>query len=395
MNTTLSSAFSIFSVALSTVILAFSHLFAMVPILVLYGIWFSRLLYTNYYCLRLSWSVAPHLCIAAFAILSVFWSGHPAISLLQALEFFSMLICTVLMARLVDIRHYLKGMSLGVFFILLSAFSTGSFSFQGLFGSKNMVGLFAEIGIFASLIILFTKDTLASKIVFAIIPAAMGLACMLLSGSIGALLSTILTTCIVLGCLIFFRATLLKRISLIVAGVLFLLAGGIFYNDISALVFKATDKDPTLTGRTYLWSEGIKNGLESPVFGHGYSAFWVRGQSLPERYWAEFEVGSRVGFHFHNLFIQAFVDLGLIGVSFILILILMNLAVSVMHLNRYGATATGFACLGFSIMFIIRAFVEVDFLGPFSIGVFIFYSVLPMLEKEKIEKKAAILHSTP
>lgn len=393
---TLSTTFSILSVALSTVILAFSHLFTMVPILVLYGIWFSRLLYTNYYCLRLSLSVAPHLCIAAFTSLSVFWSYEPSISLLRALQFSSMLMCTILMARLIEIRLFLKGLSLGVLFILLSLFHTGSFSFEGLFGSKNMVGLFAEIGIFASLIILFTKDTLTSKLVFGIVPAGLGLICMLLSGSIGALLSTILTICIVLGCLIFFKVTLLKRLSLIVAGGLFLLVGSIFYNDISDFIFEATDKDPTLTGRTYLWSEGIKNGMEEPLLGHGYCAFWVVGKSLPERYWSEFDVESGGGFHFHNLFIQAFVDLGLVGACLMLILILMNLIVSLVQLNRLGATATSFACLGFSIMFIIRAFVEVDFLGPFSIGVFIFYSVLPMLEKERMDRQAlAILHNRP
>ena len=43
------------------------------------------------------------------------------------------------------------------------------------------------------------------------------------------------------------------------------------------LVFRSFGKDSSMTGRTVLWGDGIKIGMEKPLLGHGYSAFWVQG----------------------------------------------------------------------------------------------------------------------
>ncbi len=72
-------------------------------------------------------------------------------------------------------------------------------------------------------------------------------------------------------------------------------------------------KDSTLTGRTYLWQQGIEAAKASPLVGVGYQAYWVQGFSEAERLWEEFYIGSRAGFHFHNTFIEAVVETGLIG----------------------------------------------------------------------------------
>ena len=41
----------------------------------------------------------------------------------------------------------------------------------------------------------------------------------------------------------------------------------------------------------------------------------MQGFSEAERLWEEFYVGSRSGFHFHNTFIEALVELGVVGLA--------------------------------------------------------------------------------
>ena len=56
--------------------------------------------------------------------------------------------------------------------------------------------------------------------------------------------------------------------------------------------------------------------MDDPILGVGYDAFWVPGTHEAEVLWQQFGIIERSGFHFHNLVINEFVDLGLLGLSF-------------------------------------------------------------------------------
>jgi hypothetical protein len=47
------------------------------------------------------------------------------------------------------------------------------------------------------------------------------------------------------------------------------------------MVLGAFGKDSTLTGRTYLWQQGIDAAANTPLLGVGYAAYWVQGFSEP------------------------------------------------------------------------------------------------------------------
>jgi exopolysaccharide production protein ExoQ len=144
-------------------------------------------------------------------------------------------------------------------------------------------------------------------------------------------------------------------------------------------VFEALGKSSDLTGRTFLWSEGIKIGMRHPLLGDGYWAFWVPGRPEAEAYWYKFDIYGKSGFHFHNLYIQTFVDLGIIGLLLMCALILSNCYKSIRSIVRDGIDLTNIFCFGFAFMYLIRAFVEVDFLQSFGIGTLLFFSLLPRL----------------
>jgi exopolysaccharide production protein ExoQ len=76
-------------------------------------------------------------------------------------------------------------------------------------------------------------------------------------------------------------------------------------------------RDPTLTGRTYIWETAFSRLMERPFFGFGYSAFWAP----KSRYALEASraLSDWVPPHGHNGFVDLALDVGLIGLSLFLI----------------------------------------------------------------------------
>lgn len=68
-------------------------------------------------------------------------------------------------------------------------------------------------------------------------------------------------------------------------------------------------KDPTLSGRTYLWEASIDKIKERPWLGYGYQAFW-RTSGAAEYVWTAVKYRPA---HSHNGFVNLTLDLGLWG----------------------------------------------------------------------------------
>ena len=71
----------------------------------------------------------------------------------------------------------------------------------------------------------------------------------------------------------------LSAIAFLLGGVAALL-GVLIYNNFDALMY-AIGKDPTLTGRTVVWSSLLSSIRKQPILGYGYTAFWgfLQGES--------------------------------------------------------------------------------------------------------------------
>jgi exopolysaccharide production protein ExoQ len=139
------------------------------------------------------------------------------------------------------------------------------------------------------------------------------------------------------------------------------------------MLLAAFGKDATLTGRTYLWQQGIEAAGRAPFVGIGYQAFWVQGFAEAERLWADFFIGTRSGFHFHNTFIATAVETGLVGCLLLTMVLLVTLGG---HLGRLlSATRDGEALVLFTVaaLLTVRTFVEIDILNPYHVGSFLLY----------------------
>ncbi|TIQ90781.1 MAG: O-antigen ligase family protein, partial [Mesorhizobium sp.] len=132
-------------------------------------------------------------------------------------------------------------------------------------------------------------------------------------------------------------------------------------------------KDSTLTGRTYLWEQGWEAAQQAPILGVGYAAYWVQGFAEAERLWNEFYITTRSGFHFHNTYIEALVELGYVGATLISLIIVRALWGHISALIFRTWQAESVILGGVMVLLLIRSFVEIDTFNPYIMGSFLLY----------------------
>jgi exopolysaccharide production protein ExoQ len=376
--------YGLVAVSVSIFVFAYSLRFGKVSILAYYGLWLPLILVDYRRALGdwadLAWIVP----FAALACLSVFWSAAPGVTARASVQFASHVVCALIAARTVSVRTLTLGALLGTLLVLFFSLAfgqynydplDGSYSFVGAFPSKNQLGLFSSLGAyfaFAALVVLGERG-IWRFLAF----ACGGLSAVLLAKSQSA--TSIIALALVLAVQMWLRLALLfsprvRKASMVVGVVL---AIGIVLVGLNLggldLLLAAFGKDSTLTGRTYLWSQGWAAAARSPLFGVGYQAYWVQGFSEAERLWEEFYIGTRSGFHFHNTFIEVAVELGFAGVLLILAVLLRTFAG---HLSRVIGDArneASFVLFGLVAMLLVRAFVEVDVINPYVVGSFLLF----------------------
>ncbi len=393
--------YGLVAVSISIFVFAYSLRFGKASILAYYAVWLPLLLVDYRKALGnwtdLTW-IAP---FAAFACLSMFWSAAPGVTARAAVQFASHVVCAVVAARTVSVRTLTLGALLGTLFVLVFSVAfgqynydplDGSYSFVGAFPSKNQLGLFSSLGVyfaFAALVITGERG------LWRLLALACGsLSAVLLMKSQSA--TSVITLVLVLAIQIWLRLALLfspqvRKVSMVVGVVLAITAAcvGLSLGGLD-LLLAAFGKDSTLTGRTYLWSQGWAAVARTPFFGVGYQAYWVQGFSEAERLWEEFYIGSRSGFHFHNTFIEVAVELGATGVLLLLAVIVRTFAG---HLGRVIGDArneASFVLFGLVAMFAVRAFVEVDVINPYVVGSFLlFYAAGRLAAPHRLARRAA------
>jgi O-antigen ligase len=157
----------------------------------------------------------------------------------------------------------------------------------------------------------------------------------------------------------------LKRM-VIVTLVVLLLAQGImvtlFSSSLSDLLYSATQRDSSFTGRTLLWQELFKIGMKNFILGSGYGSFWL-GRHIED------QVGFRV-ITAHNGYLEVFLELGIIGLILLLFLIIHSLQQAMTFLDEDYSLAI--LRLGFLSMVIFHNFTESTMGGGTNLLWFLF-----------------------
>lgn len=378
------------AIALSIFVFAYSIRFGQVSILAYYACWLPLLVVDHRRILDGYWHFLWVIAFAVLACLSVFWSAAPSVTARASVQLLSHVICALIAARTVSPRTLTLGAMLGICVVLMFSFAfgqysydplDGNYSFVGAFSSKNQIGLFSSLGIlfaFAALVILRERGLWRMLALACAVLSAVALVKAQSATSVLAIIATLaVLVCLKITTWFSPRA----RKGALIAGLMVALVAVFAAASLGAsdLVLGAFGKDSTLTGRTYLWSQGWAASADAPVFGVGYQAYWVQGFSEAERLWAEFYIDTRTGFHFHNTYIEVLVELGAVGV---LLIAFLMLRIPVGLLRRLASARNdpeALIAFGIAVMFLVRSFVEVDVITPYVVGGFLFYYTAGLL----------------
>tara|TARA_R110001592_G_scaffold221314_3_gene476095 strand:- start:8674 stop:9708 length:1035 start_codon:yes stop_codon:yes gene_type:complete len=242
---------------------------------------------------------------------------------------------------------------------------TGEYSLRGIFSSKNYLSINTAIAIFLALSILtFNKMNLYSSLLL-IISALVIIKAKSL-GSILFVFITILVFLFVYLCrgLQFFK----KKINVFFVILTFFVFTYFIFNNIYEGtfddIFYSLGKDPTLTGRTYIWEQGLSLYSDNKIFGNGFRSVFHIGNNVAEDIWEYVKVESGAGFNFHNMFVEILVDFGFVGLLYFLVLIF-GFSYKIFSLNYFNES-TMFATLLFMYM-LFQSFIEVSWFRQFSI----------------------------
>lgn len=377
-------AYAVSAVAISLFAFAYSLRFGQVAILLYYALWLPliavdyRKVLGNYN--RYIWIYA----FAAFAFLSVFWSAAPSVSLRAAIQYLTQVLCALIAVRVMDVKTLTLGIVVGIAFVIVYSLLFGryeldvidnTYSFVGAFASKNQLGFYASLGVIACVATVFIFGERRLWMAVAAIVGLLSAYVLAICQSATSVLTTVVVLALMVGLRVVLTLTPDQRKLLVIGGgtaLIVLAVAGVYLGAVDA-VLGIFGKDSTLTGRTYLWQQGIAAAAENPYFGVGYQAYWVQGFSEPERLWEEFFIGSRSGFHFHNTYIEAAVELGLVG---LLIVVLTLLTILWGHLRRLIEDVRNdesYLLFAIAVLLTTRSFVEIDILTPYTVGTFLFY----------------------
>jgi exopolysaccharide production protein ExoQ len=386
--------FGFTAIALSVFVFAYSRRFGQVSILAYYAVWLPLILIDYRRSLgdytKSSWIVA----FGVLACFSVFWSAAPGVTARASVQYMSHIMCALIAARTVNVRTLTLGSLAGIGIVLVYSLVfgrvhvdplDGSYSFVGAFASKNQLGFFASLGVYFAFACVMVLHERRRWKVFALAIGLLSGYALVASQSATSIAATgaVLAGSVCLAATLLFSPRVRKAFLLL--GLASALGAAFVALNMGALeaVLGAFGKDATLTGRTYLWSQGLAAAGEAPVIGVGYYAYWVQGFSEAERLWEEFYIEARGGFHFHNTYIEVLVELGLTGL--VLISLLMA-GILVGHLKRLlndGRNPQSLLMLGVGGMLLIRSFFEVDFINPYAIGSFLLYYSAGLLAQKR------------
>jgi|SRR5450631_191532 exopolysaccharide production protein ExoQ len=258
-----------------------------------------------------TWNCIPWV-IVLFGMLSVIWSEQPMQSARAAPQIGITTLAAIMFAQGLRARSFIA-------IIMYSHISSVVVSLYvpGIFGAKNSLALQLAITMLLSLWVLLDaqQPKLARIIAFL---ALLSTPSMLASaGSDGALLAAGLALLTSVIPFLLRRLHSNTRLFLICFGALMsFVALGVALlalDNFSDVLLQSIGKDASLTGRTVLWSHAANIIADHP-FGLGLQAFWVEGNSDAIRFWESNFITGHSGFHFHDLWLEMGVELGVVGI---------------------------------------------------------------------------------
>jgi exopolysaccharide production protein ExoQ len=320
--------------------------------------------------------------VPAFALLSLLWSEAPDVTAKYGIEMWLTAAAGIGLSAAFRPTAVLKGACLAFAVYMFTSLALGRFTgmggagggsaeaFIGLGNGKNLLADIASTGTLISIttLLISLRQKKPGWALIAFLALLADVRVIAMARSAGAVLAVAGAAAALL---VLALLSLMPRPGRIGAIVLTFASVGIFaaaFRDIGAFLLdlgaQVFDKDPTLTGRTYLWYRAHDLIAEKPWFGRGFYAFWRQGNTDAEGLWQYAGILGRSGFNFHNTLVELTVQLGLIGAAIFVLVGLVGLIGLVRHFIQRPSLPLCF-WLAYMLYVIVRAPVEAVGYAPF------------------------------
>ena len=344
--------------------------------------------------LRREWLL---IVMALWCLVSLAWSDYPANSLRYGIQLLLTVMIAIAICQRVTPQALIKIVLLSYGIAAFLSFASGrargdGMGFLGIYGSKNALAFAMGSLLLVSLAVLLDRRMPRFWRWLALPGAGLGAMLMVMGQSTGALVAVAASLAAVAPILLLQRMKTNARVIVIALSVVLIGAVVVLLSTIAddlALAFlNTTGKDVTLTGRTDLWAVAFGEILQRPFLGTGFQAFWVPGNPRAEELWAQFGIGGKSGFNFHNTLISNAVEIGLIGIAMQAVLFF-----SAVYFSLVWAVRTRSAASLFLALFMVRQMmlmgVEVVFFFQFGVETILMVAALYYGRSFRLMDKAA------
>jgi exopolysaccharide production protein ExoQ len=259
----------------------------------------------------LVWNFVPWMIVILGAITTL-WSDEPIQSARAAVQIGITTLAAIMFAQGLKAYSFIA-----IVMYALLASIVANLYVPGIFGAKNSLGLTLALLLLSSCWVMLDKQQPKITRIVALSALLCTPPMLVAAGSEGALLAGGLALLCSFVPLLLRPLPSNNRIVLIWLGVLSMCItvgiASLLVDNLLDVALLAINKDVSLTGRTLLWSSAVDIIADHPL-GVGLQAFWVEGNREAERFWAYFYIYSHTGFHFHDLWLEMGVELGVIGI---------------------------------------------------------------------------------
>jgi exopolysaccharide production protein ExoQ len=250
-------------------------------------------------------------------------------------------------------------------------YATGQIYLIGVFGSKNSFAGAMAFLLLTAVAVAFDRSQRFWLRVTAVCAALLSLPLLVYGRSTGAIVVSAFTLAITFSLYLAIRLSPLVRAAILVF-VAFVVTAciilGSFLSDQFVDVLGAMGKDVTLTGRTYLWNYAAVSIAENPILGVGYQAYWQIGNPGAEDLWRYTGITGKFGIHFHNLYLQIAVDLGLVGLFILVATLIIIVARIVRLILSARPRPEHLFAISIFIFELLRTPIEVEPIFPLQVG---------------------------
>ena len=318
----------------------------------------------------LTWHLVPWV-IVLFGALSVIWSDQPMQSLRGAAQIALSVLAALMFADGLRARSFIA--------TTMFAFITANVVYlfvPTVFGSKNTLGLSLAIVTLSSFWVIFDRQQPAIVRVIALLALFAAPPMLISANSAGALLAGVLA--VVCSLLPFLMRRLQPNTRIFLTCVC-AFAGGtavafslLLFDNLYDLLLLSIGKDVSLSGRTILWSHALDVIADHPL-GVGLQAFWDESNIEAVRLWEVSYNDGHHGYHFHDLWLEIGVELGVPGIV-IAAATTLFVFFSVWRWALHNPEPESCFFAGFVTFILFRTAGEVELYSQFNITTMLFFA---------------------